>query len=219
MGSNKVCMLSATRFYMIVVMIMSAISGASIALGWAVYVVFVDFEPIVGKPYLIAPLAFIISGFYGMFTLIISYIARQTSNIKLTKSALALQVVGFIVTLIALVLGFTMRQALIDSLSESLQLTTPQDELKIWDNIQHVFSCCGANNVTDWCVNQTCNVPHSCCSTGGCDIYTINHDSCLNKLEEYFKFDYYVTLGLLGTKLPIYMIFVFLQLCLPIHTK
>lgn len=213
-----ICGLEPKRFYMIFCLLMSALGGSSIAMGIAVFTIFKEFENVVGKPYLIPPTVFIISGLFSVTTTIVSYISRQSKQLTWNKIAIGIQVTGFILGIIAVVVGFTMRDSLITSLKESLQKNTPTIQPKVWDKIQHTFDCCGYQNSTEWCSTRECCVPHSCCKDGQC-LKVKKHVPCGSKLSEYFDSDYYITLALVGTSIPIYMIFILLQTFLPTTKK
>lgn len=201
------------RLYTVFCLIMSAVAGSSIAMGVVIFTIFKDFQDVVGKPYLIPPAVFITSGVFGLTTTMLSFASRQSKNKNWNKAAITIQITGFILALVAIVVGFTMRKTLIDSLTKSLTENSPTKHPKVWDKIQHTFECCGHSNITEWENHRTCP-PHSCCPKGSCQSKAV-YRGCGHKLSNYFDSDYYITLGLVGTSVPIYMIFIAMQLFLP----
>ncbi|XP_059194164.1 leukocyte surface antigen CD53-like [Centropristis striata] len=59
---------------------------------------------------------------------------------------------------------------------------------KDFDAVQHLFRCCGVNDVTDW----KGDVPISCCNKDPCNIVPITNweEGCLEKVSEWFTRNY-----------------------------
>ncbi|KAM6039196.1 CD63 antigen isoform 1-T2 [Chlamydotis macqueenii] len=127
--------------------------------------------------------------------------AWKESYCMVTTFAILLSII-FLVEIAAAIAGYVFKDKVRSVLEEGLwdamrKYGEDQPLTEAVDELQRDFTCCGANNYTDWAtierfrVNNT--VPHSCCrvNTASCNIRpspaTVYEKGCLQSIEAWMK--------------------------------
>ena len=125
----------------------------------------------------------------GVIIIVLSalgFIGAYKNRLNLLQAFIASLALILILQLIAVIVGFTLRNKADNQLRTRLLDSLPaykgqnSDVVTEWDRIQQRWSCCGVNNWTDWTSRGELKVPpNSCCSKNDC--------STPNNIPAYFE--------------------------------